>query len=328
MDIAFSPSTPFLGAADLVDLSVAAEELGYSATWLAEVAGPESFALAGAIAARTERLSVGIAVVPAATRSPALLAMGAASVSSLLQGRRFDLGIGASSEVIVESWHDREFAPPLARVDESVRATRALLAGERGFEGATVTIDRFRLAVASVGPVGLFVGALGPRMLRLAGAVGDGACLNLMTAGHVERQLAEIRRGAADAGRDLPEDFAVMARLHVVVTDELDGARAMVRAAFGPYFAQPVYNRFLAWMGYEEEAGEIRRAFVAGDRQGVAAALRDEIVDRVTLIGPPGRIRDRLAEYSAAGVDVAALNLLAGDTTAVAEALRALAPTS
>lgn len=326
MQIAFSPSTPFLGPADLVELTVEAERLGYSAAWLAEVAGPEAFALAGAIATRTGSIDLGVAVVPAATRSPALLAMGAASISGLLGGRRFDLGIGASSELIVRSWHDREFAPPLARVDESVRATRALLAGEREFSGDTVSVSRFRLGTAGAGPIGLYVGALGPRMLRLAGAVGDGVCLNLMTATHVEQQLAEIRRGAADAGRTLPEDFGVMARFHVAVTDDVDAGRDMVRAAFGPYFAQPVYNRFLAAMGYADEADAVVAAFAAGDREAVGRALHDEIVDGVTLVGPPGVVRDRLEEYATAGVTVGALNFLTGDTSAAAAALRDLAP--
>lgn len=326
MRIAFSPSTPFVSAADLVDLTVLAESLGYEAAWLPEVSGPESFALAGAIAARTERIDLGVAVVAAATRSPSMLAMGAATVSGLLGGRRFDLGVGASSQVIVETWHDRSFAPPLRRVDEAVRATRAILAGERGFSGETVTVDRFRLGTAPAGPIGVWVGALGPRMLRLAGAVGDGVCLNLMTAPAVAGQLAEIERGAAEAGRDLPPDFGVMARFHVAVTDDLDAGRSMVRSAFGPYFAQPVYNRFLAWMGFEEEAAAIRSAFAQGDREGVGRAFTDDIVDGVTLVGPAGRIRERLEEFAAAGVGIAALNLLIPDRAAAAATLADLAP--
>jgi probable F420-dependent oxidoreductase len=328
MDIAFSPSTPFLGPRDLVDLSVEAEGLGYSGAWLAEVSGPETFALAGAIAARTERIDLGVAVVPAATRSPALLAMGAATVSGLLGGRRFDLGIGSSSRVIVEDWHDRDFSPPVRRVDEAVRATRSLLGGERSFDGETVSVDRFRLGTAAAGPIGLYVGALGPRMLRLAGAIGDGVCLNLMTVDAVATQLAEIERGAGAAERELPGDFGVMARFHVAVTDDLAAGRAMIRGAFGPYFAQPVYNRFLAWMGYEAEADAIRDAFGRGDREGVATALHDEIIDGITLVGGPGRIRARLEEYEAAGVGIAALNLLVADRAAAGAALEALAPSA
>ena len=326
MQIAFSPTSPGLSPSELVELSAEAERLGYEGLWLAEVSGPEAFSLAGAVADRTERVPVGVAVVPAATRSPALLAMGAATVSGILGGRRFELGIGASSEVIVRSWHDREFAPPLKRVEEAVLATRDLLAGERGFEGTTVSVERFRLGTAPAGPIGLWVGALGRRMLEVAGAVGDGVCLNLMTVESVARQLEAVRAGAEEAGRTLPDEFGVMARFHTVVTDDLDAGRGLIRMGFGPYFAQPVYNRFLAWMGFPEEARAIAAAFAEGDREGVAAALHDDLVDRVALVGPPGRIRDRLSEYAGAGIDVAAISLIAGDASAVSEALGALAP--
>jgi len=323
MEIAISPTTIGLGPAALVDLCVAAEELGYRQAWLAEVAGPESFSLAGAIANATEEMDVGVAVVPAATRSPALMAMGAATVSGLLAGRTFSLGVGASSQMIVESWHDRDFAPPVTRVRESVLATRALLQGERDFEGETVSVRRFALAT-SPGEVRLLVGALGPRMLRLAGAVADGVCLNLMTPDAVPRQLAEIERGAAEAGRSLPEDFAVMARFHVVPGDDLDDARGLVRSAFGPYFAQPVYNRFLDWMGFGEEAVALAGAFAEGDRAGVAAALHDSLVDGISLVGPVDRIGESLEDFAAAGVDVAALSILAPHEEDVLQVLRGL----
>jgi len=326
MQMAFSPSAPGLTAPELVDLAVGAERLGYGAVWAAEVAGPEAFALLGAIAARTRSIELGVAVVPAATRSPALLAMGAGTVAQLLEGRTFSLGIGSSSETIVRQWHGAEFAPPLARVRETVEATRALLAGGRGYEGDHVTVERFGLASPPPGPVRLFVGALGPRMLRLAGAVGDGVCLNLMPPDVVPRQIAEIRSGAEAAGRELPEHFRVMARFHVVVTDDVSGGRDIVRSAFGPYFAQPVYNRFLGWMGHPEAAAGIATAFAAGDRAGVAAAFDDAVVDGVSLVGPIDAVKARLDEYAEAGVDIAALNLI-GDPSSLAAQLEAFAPT-
>ncbi len=164
-------------------------------------------------------------------------------------------------------------------------------------------------------------------MLRLAGAAADGVCLNLMPATAVERQLAEIAIGAQRAGRDLPEEFGVMARFHVVVTEDVAAGRAFIRSAFGPYYAQPVYNRFLAWCGYPEEADAIAGAFAAGDRDGVAAAFHDELVDAVTLVGPPDRIREHLGPFAAAGVKTAALSIYAPDAGAVGAALEALAPT-
>ena len=325
VELAFSPSTPGISAPELVDLCVHAEHLGYAAVWPAEVSGPDAFALLGAIASRTSRVDLGVAVVAASTRSAALLAMGAGTVSQLLGGRTLSLGIGSSSEAIVRGWHGAEFDPPLARVREAVEATRALLEGGREYRGEHIRVQRFALGSLPIGPVRLFVGALGPRMLRLAGAIGDGACLNLMPPETVPRQLAEIRKGAEQAGRALPEHFAVMARFHVVVTDDVDGGRAIIRAAFGPYFAQPVYNRFLGWMGRPDAAEGIAAAFAAGDRAGVAAAFDDAAVDGVAIVGPIGAVRDRLAEYAAAGIDVGALNVI-GDPAAIRRVLEALAP--
>jgi len=324
MRLAISPSMPGFPAPDLVDLVVEAERLGYRSAWAAEVAGPEAFSLLGAMAARTSEMDLGIAVVPAMPRSPALLAMAAGTVSQLLGGRSLGLGIGSSSHVIVEQWHAAAFTPPLPRVRETVEATRALLAGERDYAGEHVTAQRFRLTSPPAGPVGLFVGALGPRMLRVAGSVGDGVCLNLMPPAAVPRQLAEVRAGAEAAGRAIPDDFTVMARFHVVITDDPGAGRGLIRSAFGPYFAQPVYNRFLGWLGHEEEARAIAGAFAAGDREGVAAAFHDALVDGVSLVGTVGEIRTRLDEYADAGVQVGALNII-GDATTIVEGLRALA---
>jgi probable F420-dependent oxidoreductase len=325
VDLALSPSSPGVSTSGLVDLAVRAEQLGYAAAWVAEVAGPESFSLMAAIAERTERIDVGVAVVPASTRSPALIAMAAGTVSQLLGGRELSLGIGSSSELIVRGWHGAEFNPPLARVEETVEATRALLGGARDFDGEHVRVTRFALASVPAGPIRLFVGALGPRMLRLAGAVGDGVCLNLMPPEAVPRQLAEVRRGAEQAGRDLPAHFRVMARFHVVVTNDVEAGRDGIRSAFGPYFAQPVYNRFLGWLGRPDAAAGIAQAFARGDRAGVAAAFDDSVVDGVALVGPVEVVRARLAEYAAAVVDVGALNLM-GPAEEVAHALEALAP--
>jgi hypothetical protein len=117
-----------------------------------------------------------------------------------------------------------------------------------------------------------------------------------------------------------------MARLHVIPGDDVDSSRNLVRQVFGPYFAQPVYNRFLAWCGHPEAAAAIAAGFAARDRAAVAAALTDEIVDEVAVVGPIPRIRERLDEYAGAGLTVAALNLIAPSPEAVFEALEALAP--
>lgn len=321
MDIALSPTAPGLSADAILDLCRRAEAAGVRHAWLAEVAGPEAMAMAGAVTAGTG-LAVGIAVVAAAARTPALLAMAGATLSQLGSGRPVSLGIGSSSEIIVSGWHGADFHPPLARTVETLLATRALLDGERSFEGDHVTSRGFRLAAPPAGPVPLYLGALGPRMLQAAGAHADGVCLNLMSPQTVARQLAEVANGAAQHGRALPSDYGVMARLHVVPGDDLDTGRDVIRHAFGPYFAQPVYNRFLAWSGHAEAAEEIAAGFAEGDRTRVAAAMSDQLVDDVALVGPPERISARLDEFATAGIGLAALNVIGADPIAVLQAVR------
>lgn len=273
---------------------------------------------AGAVAAATKQMTVGVAVVPAYVRTPALLAMAAASVSQTLEGRTLRLGIGSSSETIVADWNGVPFERPVRRVRETVQAVRTALEGDGSYQGETVSMKRFRLSILPAGKVELYVGALGPQMLAMAGRVGDGVCLNMMPPRVVPRQLAEVAR---------PGDFGVMARLQVLITDDVPGARNMLRQTLlGAYLAQPVYNNFLRWMGYEAEAEAIATGWAAKDREAVYRAIHDDLVDDLAAIGPAAKVRDRVDEYLAAGIHQAAIGVLTADRAGVEDTLRALAP--
>jgi probable F420-dependent oxidoreductase len=327
MEIALSPSIPGLGTPDLADLCRFAEDLGYRHAWLAEVAGPDAFVLATAAAQRTSQMDFGVAVVPAYTRTPATLAMAAASVSQAMSGRSFTLGIGSSSEAIVSGWHGLAFDRPLTRVVETVQAVRAGLTGEGAFSGATVNMSRFRLATPPSGPVPIFIGALRPGMLAAAGAYGDGVCLNLMPPRVVTRQLEAVREGAAAVGRELPGDFGVMARLQTIVTDDVDQAHRFLREQIlGPYLAQPVYNQFLSWMGYPDEAAAISSGWLARDRKAVAKAIHSRLIADLALVGSVAEVRQRLEQFAEVGLTMAALMVLAPSRATVEDTLRVLAP--
>jgi probable F420-dependent oxidoreductase len=325
MELAVSPTTPGLGVRELTDLCTWAEERGYRSAWLAEVAGPDAFVLATAIAMATTEMTVGVAVVPAFTRTPAVLATAAGSVSQVLAGRTFRLGIGSSSEVIVSSWHGLRFDRPLTRVRETVQAVRAGLSSSGEYQGQTVSMSRFRPASRPAGPVEVYVAALGPAMLAIAGEVADGVCLNISPPEAVVRQLAEVEKGAARAGRGLGNTFGVMARLHVAIVDDPKPVRAALRdSLLGPYLAQPVYNRFLSWAGYEEEAAAIARGWAAKDRQAVAEAIHDRLVDQLVIVGNENHVRTRLDEFAGAGITAAALSV--PDPSLVGDTLGRLAP--
>jgi probable F420-dependent oxidoreductase len=324
--VAISLPLPFLTSRDCVALAQKAEdEWGYDAIWLAETAGPDAFALAGALAQATRRSTLGTAVVPVYSRTPAVLAMAASTLAQLSEGR-FILGIGSSSHTIVEEWNGVAFDRPLTRVRETVAILRQALAGERtDFVGQTVRSRGLRLGSVPARPVAIYLGALREKMLALAGEVADGLCVNLFPVSALPKMLAAYRAGARRAGRDGARD-EVVCRFQVAVTEDLPAARNLARLAFSAYIAAPVYNKFFAWCGFEREAQAVAEAFARRDRAATGAAMSDDLIDRVFILGSPERCRAQIAEFVAAGVTTPVLSPLAADRRGIAAVFEAFAP--
>jgi probable F420-dependent oxidoreductase len=324
--LAISLPLPGLDARACVELAHRAEhDWGYDAIWLAETNGPESFSLAGALALATEHATLGTAIVPVYNRTPAVLAMAAATVQQL-SGGRFVLGLGSSSHAIVGDWNGVAFERPLAHVRDSVAIVRQALSGAKtGHAGEALHSSGFRLGNPPGRPVPIYLAALRERMLRLAGEIGDGLIVNLFPVTALPRMLAAYRAGAAAVGRDA-SGHEVVCRFQVLVTDDVAAARDRVRFAFGGYAAAPVYNRFFAWCGFEAEARAVAAAFARRDRAGVAAAMSDDLVDRIAILGPAERCRARLAEFVAAGVTTSVLSPLAADRPTIEAVFEAFAP--
>jgi probable F420-dependent oxidoreductase len=324
--LAISLPVPFATARDCVDLARRAEgEWGYPAIWLAETSAMDSFALAGAIAVATERVEIGTAIVPVYNRSPAVLGMATGTLEQL-SGDRFVLGVGSSSHAIIESWNGIPFELPLTRVRECVAVLRQALAGEKtDFEGRTVRSRGLRLGCLGGRPARIYLAALREKMLNLAGEIGDGLIVNLFPVSAVPQILAAYRAGANGADRDATAD-EVVCRFQVAVTDDVPAARNLVRMAFGAYVAQPVYNAYFAWCGFEAEASAVREAFARGDRAGTAAAMSDDLVDRVTILGSAERCREQVASFVAAGVTTPVISPLAVDRKGVEAVFEAFAP--
>lgn len=323
---AISLPLPGLSARDCVEIARRAErEWGYYAVWLAETSGPDAFALAAAIAGATERLTIGTAVVPVYNRTPAVLAMAAGTLAQL-SGDRFVLGLGSSSHAIVQDWNGVAFERPLAHVRESVAILRQALGGKRtDFVGEVLHSRGFRLGSPPAREVPIYLAGLRERMLALAGEIGDGLVLNLFPVSALPRMLAAYRAGGAAAGRDVSRQEVVV-RFQVAMGNDVERARNLVRLAFGPYVAAPVYNRFFAWCGFEAEARAVAEAFARGDRAALARAMSDDLVDRVTILGPAERCREQLAEFVAAGVTTPVLSPLSADRDEIERIFEALAP--
>jgi probable F420-dependent oxidoreductase len=324
--MAITLPAPFHDARECVELAKRAEgDWGYPAIWMAETAGPDSFSLAGAMAVSTRTIEIGTAIVPVYNRTPAILAMSAATLAQL-SGDRFVLGLGTSSHAIMRDWNGVDFHAPLGHMREAVASVRqALSADKTDFEGKYFRSHGLRLGARPKRPLRIYVAALREKMCELAGEIGEGLIINFQPASAMPQILAAYRRGAARAGRDGARD-EVVCRFQVCVTSDRAKARAIVRAAFGGYLAAPVYNAYLAWCGFEQEAEAIAEAFARRDRAAVAAAITDEIVDRIAILGTPDECREQIAGFVAAGVTTPVIAPLATSREETVRMLETFAP--
>ena len=324
--LAISLPVPLHGALESVALAQRAEQdWGYASAWLAEINGFESFGIAGAVAVATERMGIGTAIVPTSSRSAALLAMSAATIADLSDGR-FQLGIGSSTAQVLEGWHGRSADAPLARVRETLQVVRECLAGGvTDFDGRSVRSNGFQLAVPPTSPPPILVAALGPRMLDLAGEIGDGVVLNLFSRGSLPRLVEGFRAGLDRAGRDAA-DKSVVARLFVRVTDDVESARQLARESFVSYFHAEAYRHFFATCGFERESRIAAEALARGDQRACRAAVSDRFIDEVAILGTREACVDRLREVIAAGVTDPIIAPLCSDRAEAIETLEALAP--
>lgn len=318
------PLPPDLGMCRRVAERV--EPLGYESVWIADTgAGPDAFVVSAVAAQATKRARIGTAVIPIYTRALPVLAAGAGSAAQLAPGR-FILGLGISSETIVDTWGGVPFRQPFTRMRETVDILRRMLAGERvTAKGRTVRTANFRLVSPPPAPVPIYIAALMPPMLELAGEIADGVILNFMPVEAVPRMLEHVRIGAERAKRN-PADLEVVSRFQCVVTDDKAAARGALRHMMGPYFATSVYNRFVAWCGFGEEAREIDAGWRAKDRGRNLGAVTDEMVDRIAIIGSADECRERLAAFVAAGVTTPMIQPFLFDEAAIWSTLEALAP--
>lgn len=323
-------AAPFIreGAAAALDLARRADRLGYGSFWVAEVTGPEAFSVLGAASQAAPGVGLGTGVLPFQVRTPPLLAMAAASLQALAPGREILLGIGVSSPVVAGDWHGAGYpARPLAKMREFITLLRQCLSGDTvTFAGDYYQVRSFRLGVEPCDrQPRIVLGALGEGMLRLAGQEADGVLLNYLPASHVPWCVEQVRRGG---------DATIYANIHVGVGDR---AAAAPRGRYDlfSYAVVDAYARSFAKAGFGTAVRAIRAAHAAGDRAGALAAVPDEMVDAINVVGEQALVRDTIAEYRRAGVDVPVIFPLIWGTTgqdALETTLRAaitpLAPTA
>lgn len=298
-------------------------DLGYSDIWSAESDGADAFTPLALAAAWEPRLRLGTAIVPAYTRSPACMAQSVASMADAAPGR-FAIGIGSSSNVIVERWNGVPFVEPYRKVRDVVRFLNDALAGEKiAKKYDTFEINGFKLGVRPEQKPQILVAALREGMLRLAGREADGAIINWLSPRDVAQVASVVREAAGGADRE------IVARIFVCPSENADVVRAAARFAIAAYLNVPVYAAFHEWLGRGSQLQGMWDAWKAGDRKAALAAIPDEVVDDLVVHGSAAHCRAVIDEYFANGVTTSSLAILGLDPELKFwEAVRDLSPSA
>ena len=328
------------GAGLDMNLILEAERLGYDSAWTGEAYGGDAVTPIAWMLARTTKIKGGTGIMQMPARTPTCAAMTAMSLQAL-SGGRFLCGIGPSGPQVVEGWHGQPYGKPQARTKEYVSIIRQVFARKGPLEHRG---EHYQIPYTGPGATGLgkplksilhpdpnlkiYTASISPVGLRTAGEVADGTLPFLMSPEKAELIAAPVREGMAKSGKSLA-DFDVAPYVRIRMGDDIDACRNAIRPQLALYIGgmgarnKNFYNDLVKRMGYEAAAAEIQDLFLAGKREAAAAAVPDALIDEISLIGPPDRIRDRLQAWQdiakkhwvgslvLAGADIAAMRVIA-----------------
>jgi F420-dependent oxidoreductase-like protein len=310
------------------DFVVEAEKLGLDICWVAEAWGSDAPSALGYYAACTDRMLLGSGVIQVGTRTPVAVAQAAITLSNL-SGGRFLLGLGASGPQVIEGLHGVSFDRPLARLRETVEIVRRVFVGDRiSYAGAEFNIPRpggdavpMRLSIRAEHEIPIYLATLSPAMLRLTGEIADGWLGTSFVPEAADAYFSYLDEGLARSGRTRA-DLDVCQGAEVAFAADEESLRTMVAArkeglAFSlggmGSASTNFYNQAYSRQGWADVASEVRERWQAGDRDGAAGLVTDEMVLATTLIGTESMVRQRLCVWRDAGVDTVRL-YPAGDT--------------
>jgi F420-dependent oxidoreductase-like protein len=302
-----------------------AEQLGYHSVYTTHVAGRDSLTVLGAYANVSESVKLGTGVMPIYSRSPAATAQQAVTIDEM-SGGRLHLGIGVSHRVTVENWYGGKIEKPVSEMRDYAAVVRAILAGEDPPESEKFPTRFHFLGVQPRSDMPIYIAALSPRMLELAGEVADGVILWLCNPDYIRDVVVpHVREGRRKAGKSL-DGFDIVAAVPTAVTDEVDGARATLRADLSPYFLLPFYRKMIERSGYEADVRLFDEAIERGDASAAAIAISDGFLENLAAIGPPDIAAAAVERYRDAGATSPCIGAVPGtDFTNALEALAELA---
>ncbi|MEA2368240.1 MAG: hypothetical protein QOH38_958 [Thermoleophilaceae bacterium] len=302
-----------------------AEAQGYESAYVTHIAGRDSVAVLAAYAAASERIRLGTGVMPIYSRTPVTSAQSIATVDEMSGGRAV-LGLGASHKVTVEGWYGQPLEKPVRDMREYVSIVRAILRGEDPPHG-----ERFHSSFHFMGyqarhDLPIYLGALSPRMLRLAGELGDGVILWLCNPDYVRDVVVpEVTKGRERAGKEL-DGFDIVAAVPSAVTDEPEKARARLRGDLIPYFSLPFYRAMLERSGFGEDIAGFDAGMAKNDPEAAVGAISDRFLQTLAAIGSADDVEAGVRAYQEAGATSPCLGGVPGtDFDATLERLAHLA---
>ena len=274
-------------------------DIGYTDVWSMEVDGADGFTPLTLAAAWESRLNLGVAVVPAYTRGAGLLAMSIAALAEASNGK-FTVGLGSSSMPVVQRWNGIAFDKPYSRTRDVLDFLKRALDGEKiDHVYDTFEIHGFKLSRPVIHRPPILLGALRPRMLKLAGTEADGALLNWLSADDVKTCVAEVGPGKT-----------IAARLFVIPTEDADTARFIARRMISSYLTVSTYAEFHKWLGREEILQPMWDAWAAGDRKLANELIPDSVCDELLIHGSYEKCREHIQQFIDNGVQIPTLAIV------------------
>jgi F420-dependent oxidoreductase-like protein len=322
-------------AAAGLEIAQAAERLGYDSLWTAEAYGSDAATPLAWLAAGTSRIKLGAGIFQIPGRSAAMTAMTAATIDNLSNGRLI-LGLGTSGPQVSEGFHGVRFAKQLQRTREYMAVVRLALEHQKvEFHGETIDLPlpdgpgkALKLSIRPIQQrIPIYLAALGPKNVALAGEIADGWLPVLFSPEHTAALRAPLEEGARRAGRSL-DDFQVCPTVNVMISDDIESARNAMRPMLALYVGgmgsreQNFYNRLISSYGFEREARDVQDLYLEGRRVEAMEALPDEMIDMVSIVGPPAKAKEKIREFRDAGVDTLVVAGMAVDTADRIEQMR------
>lgn len=278
-----------------------AEALGYTALWIPEVVGPDAFISLAAYALNTSKIELGTGVVPIQLRTPGIMAMSFLTLNELSGGRAL-AGLGVSSPAIVERWHGASYRKPVTAMRECVEIMRQLFTeGRAKFEGWIYKSD-FRLGMRlTQKPPRIYLAALNPPMLQVAGEIADGVLFNYSPPEAMPELINQVRSSAIAAGRD-PDEIDIGAYVRMCVTEDERAATDAFKRELAGYAFVDSYRQMFERYGLGDEMAEVRRLWQAGKRDEAFTAIGDASAAKLGVVGSKEKAREYVARFRSAGV--------------------------